>query len=127
MTGQTSGQFSAPDHAYPCYLTVRLSSATDPTTTIATSSRLDPTTVNLTFRSNPAGLKIAVTSDALNQATPYTQTFVVAHILTVSAPATQTLKSGTYTFQSWSDGGAATHSITAPTAAITYTATYRKR
>jgi hypothetical protein len=43
--------------------------------------------------------------------------------VTIGAPATQTLGGTTYTFDSWSDGGAGTHTITAGSAA-TYTATY---
>jgi hypothetical protein len=31
-----------------------------------------------------------------------------------------------YSFQSWSDGGAQTHNLTAPATATTYTATYRQ-
>ena len=41
--------------------------------------------------------------------------------LTVSAPA-----QGRYVFSSWSDGGAATHTIRTPPSARTYTATFRK-
>ena len=43
--------------------------------------------------------------------------------VSIGAPPTQTLGGTTYTFGSWSDGGAATHTITAASAA-TYTATY---
>jgi hypothetical protein len=42
----------------------------------------------------------------------------------LSAPATQTLNGQTYQFQSWSDGGAATHSTSTPASATTYTANY---
>jgi hypothetical protein len=42
----------------------------------------------------------------------------------ISAPSPQTLGGTTYTFASWSDGGAQSHDIVAPGAAATYTATY---
>ena len=42
----------------------------------------------------------------------------------MSAPTPQTLGGTSYSFGSWSDGGAQTHTITAPAAATTYTATY---
>ena len=42
----------------------------------------------------------------------------------VSAPGPQTLAGTTYAFSGWSDGGAATHQITAPATATTYRATY---
>ena len=37
----------------------------------------------------------------------------------------QTSGGTSYAFGSWSDGGAQTHTITAPSSAQTYTATYR--
>jgi hypothetical protein len=43
----------------------------------------------------------------------------------VSAPSPQTLGASSYTYQSWSDGGAQTHNLTAPATATTYTATYQ--
>ena len=42
----------------------------------------------------------------------------------IGAAATQTIGGFTYTFQSWSDGGAATHTISTPTVNTAYTATY---
>jgi hypothetical protein len=44
----------------------------------------------------------------------------------VSAPSPQTLAGSSYTFSSWSDGGAQTHNVVAPAAAATYTATYQR-
>jgi hypothetical protein len=45
---------------------------------------------------------------------------------TISAPTPQALNGKTYDFQSWSVGGAATHSITA-TGSATITANYKAR
>ena len=42
----------------------------------------------------------------------------------MSAPTPQTSGSTTYTYNAWSDGGAQTHTITAPATNTTYTATY---
>jgi hypothetical protein len=42
----------------------------------------------------------------------------------ISAPSPQALGGTSYSFASWSDGGPATHDITA-TVSTTYTATYR--
>ena len=44
---------------------------------------------------------------------------------TVSAITPQTKGKKTYTFSSWSDGGAQTHIITAPATNATYTARFR--
>ncbi len=51
-------------------------------------------------------------------------TAIIGSAHSVSAPTPQTLGGTTYTFSSWSDGGAATHNITALATATTYTATY---
>jgi len=45
---------------------------------------------------------------------------------TVSAITPQTKGKQTYSFVSWSDGGAQTHPITAPAAATTYTARFKR-
>jgi hypothetical protein len=59
--------------------------------------------------------------------TPYTITVIVKHQFSVTAPSPETVKRQTYYWQSWSDGGALTHVITAPAIATTYTVYYRKR
>jgi hypothetical protein len=128
FTGVASGSFTAPDHAYPCWLELQLTATDSGGLTSAASVRLDPKTVVLTFRTNPAGLKLtdlAVNSTA--QATPFSTTVVVGSNNSVSAPSPQTSNRSTYFFSSWSDGGAQSHIIVAPTSNTTYTATYRKR
>ena len=50
---------------------------------------------------------------------------IVGSSNTVSAVTPQTKGSKTYTFTSWSDGGAQTHNIVAPATATTYTARFR--
>ena len=128
FTGVAGGSFPAPDHAYPCWLEIQLTATDSGGLTSTASLRLDPKTVVLTFRTNPAGLKLtdlAVNSTA--QATPFSTTVVVGSNNSVSAPSPQTVNRSTYNFTSWSDGGAQSHTIVAPAANTTYTATYRKR
>jgi hypothetical protein len=43
---------------------------------------------------------------------------------TISAPTPQRIKGKTYSFASWSDGGAQTHDIIAPASAQTYNASF---
>ena len=50
---------------------------------------------------------------------------VVGFRRSIGAPATQTINGASYGFRSWSDGGAATHTISTPRTSTTYTATYR--
>ena len=79
--------------------------------------------MDLTFASSPSGLELAVGVGA-PAATPFTRTFIVNSAVSVAAQSPQTLSGTTYTFGSWSDGGAASHSIVAPATAATYTATF---
>ena len=123
FTGVSSGSFAAPDHAYPSYLEIQLvAQDSGGATSLPASVQLNPMTVDLTFASNPSGLQLTVGSTA--SATPFTRTVIVGSINSVSADTPQTLSGSTYSFSSWSDGGAQTHNITAPASVATLTATY---
>jgi hypothetical protein len=80
-----------------------------------------PSPVSITLASNPAGM--AVTVDGVAATTPATYSWTPGTTHTVAA-ASQTKSGTTYTFSSWSDGGAATHSLTTPSATATYTVTF---
>jgi glucose/arabinose dehydrogenase len=122
--GVSSGSFNAPDHDYPSYLELRLTATDSGGLTDTQSVRLDPKTVDLTLRSRPPGLSL--TLDAFTAPAPFTRTVILKSANTLSAPTSQTQNGTTYAFGSWSDGGAATHSVTA-TGSATYTATYAPR
>jgi len=127
MVGIATGVLVAPDHEYPSWLELQLTATDSGGLTATTSVRLDPQTVNLTFKTNPSGLRVIIGAGTAAQVTPFTKTFIVNSAVQVTAPSPQTLRSGTYLFQSWSDGGAAAHTIQAPSSATTYTAVYRKK
>src|SRR5581483_7184883 len=120
--GVASGNFAAPDHDYPSYLELDLTATDSQGVSSTTSVLLQPQTVTLTLATAPSGLQASI--DATSQATPYTVTAIVGSTHSLSAPTSQTQGGTTYTFSSWSDGGAAAHNITAPATATTYTATY---
>ncbi len=121
--GVASGAFVAPDHEYPAYLELRLTATDSGRLTSTKSVRLDPKTVVLNFQTNPTGLKLAVGS---TQATaPFSRTVIAGSTNSVSAISPQKLGKKTYTFVSWSDGGAQTRNIVAPASSTTYTATYK--
>ena len=126
FVGVDNGTFHAPDHEYPSHLELKLV-ATDRFGATSTSSvLLYPKTVDLTFSSAPdQGLQIFVANVA--GTTPFTRTVIVNGRSTATAVTPQTIGANTYTFQSWSDGGAASHEITAPTTAATYVATFSKQ
>ena len=70
----------------------------------------------------PAGLGLS--AGTTTGTGPYQATFLLGGSVTLSAPSPQTLGATVYAFSGWSDGGAATHAVTASGATATYTATF---
>jgi glucose/arabinose dehydrogenase/PKD repeat protein len=120
--GVASGSFAAPDHEYPSYLELRLTTTDSGGLTDTESVRLDPETVVLTFQSDPTGLQLTVGNSS--GTAPFSRTVIVGSNNSISATTPQTLGGSTYAFASWSDGGAQSHNIIAPTSPKSYTATY---
>jgi len=118
FTPATTGPYTLTDVAYRITLTV-----TDSNGRTSTTFRdLTPNTATITVQTNVAGL--TVTLDGQPYAPPILISSVVGFIRPLGAPLTQTIGGITYTFISWSDGGAATHDVATPASATTYTATY---
>jgi glucose/arabinose dehydrogenase len=124
FTGVASGSFTAPDHAYPCWLQVRLTARDSGGLTSTASVRLAPRTVVLTFTTNHADVNLMLAVNSTARAAPFSTTVVVGSNNSVSAPSPQTVSGSTYDFSSWSDGGAQSHTIVAPATNTTYTANY---
>jgi glucose/arabinose dehydrogenase len=120
--GVSSGSFVTPDHDYPSYLELRLTATDAGGRTSTVTRRLDPRTVNITLASSPAGRTLSL--NAASAVAPFTRTVIMGSNNSVSAPSPQVAGMRTYTFASWSDGGAQTHNIVA-NATGTRTATYR--
>ena len=121
--GVASGSFSALNHDYPSSLIIQLQARDSGGMTATTSVTLNPRTVSLTLQSNPSGLRLTE-SDTTAKA-PFTFTAIVNAQIGITAPA-QKFRGKTYTWVSWSDGGDQSHTITAPSTATTYTATYQR-
>ena len=83
---------------------------------------VQPRKVTLTLATAPAGLQVTV--DGQPQTTPLSVTAVVGIQRELGVVSPQTQGATTYTFASWSDGGAATHAISTPATNTTYTATF---
>jgi glucose/arabinose dehydrogenase len=81
-----------------------------------------PRTANLTLQTSPTGLQLTLDGQPL--ATPVTFPSVVGVQREIGAPSPQVAGSTTYTFGSWSDGGASSHSIATPSVPTTYMATF---
>ena len=102
---------------------MRLTATDSSGLTNTTSIRLDPRTVTLTLNTSPTGFALVVNGS--RAVTPFTKTVIQGSRNTLSAPSPQTKARKTYTFRSWSDGGAQTHNVTADSSA-TYTATFKQ-
>ena len=117
-----TGSFSAPDHEYPSHLELQLTATDSGGLTDTKSLLLEPRTVSLGFQSSPTGLQLV--SGGESKTTPFSRTVIVGSLNSVSAPTSQTLALTDYEFGSWSDGGAQTHTVTAPAAPANFIATY---
>jgi hypothetical protein len=121
-TGTDGETLNAPDHAYPSHLELVLRATDSLGATQTTNVTLDPRTVVLALHTVPAGLRLSI--GGASGTAPFSPTEIVNSQTSLSAPVAQQLNGKTYRFASWSDGGAATHNITAPATPRTYTATY---
>jgi glucose/arabinose dehydrogenase len=83
-----------------------------------------PRKANVTLATAPAGLQLKL--DGTPVSAPVTFTGVAGIVRSLGATSPQTVSGTTWVFASWSDGGAATHTISTPLANTTYTATFAK-
>ncbi len=129
--GPTAGNnitFSAPAPedlaaAANSYLEIQLT-ATDGTGLSRTiSQNLLPNKVDLTFATDPTGLALKVNGTSISA--PRTVTSWEAWRLQVEAPNQTDATGQAMEWVSWSDGGAAAHTITTPATPATYTASFR--
>jgi glucose/arabinose dehydrogenase len=125
-TGSKSGSFRIPTRGetftqevwYRIHLTVRDSGGK--THSVYTDIR--PQTVRLTLATSPAGLKLKL--DEQPTGTTISFDAVVGMTRTLEAISPQASGGATFSFLSWSDGGAVQHEITTPATNTTFTATY---
>ena len=125
VTGVKSGTFTIPTagHDFSGLTRYRVMlTVTDSTGLQTTRSVLVwPQKVNLTFDTAPTGTALYL--DGLAYATPFVHDTLIGFNHTVEA-RNATSGNTTYTFASWSDGGAAQHTIVVPAADHTYIATF---
>jgi glucose/arabinose dehydrogenase/PKD repeat protein len=121
LDGASTGAFTMPDHQYPAAVEVHLSATWAGETTTVTR-RVEYRTADVTLAADTPG----VTFDLADQEgpSPLVRTLPQGATVAVSAPATVTNSLGTFSFASWSDGGAATHTIVVGAADTTLTAHY---
>ena len=122
--GTAQGSFAAPDHEYPSYLEVRLTARDSGGQTDVKSVRIDPQTTTFQFTADPSGVGLQLVLGSTAGTAPFTRTVIVGSTNSMSAPSPQTIGGTTYTWASWSDGGAQTHNVVAGSSPSTYTATF---
>ncbi len=125
LTGVTGGSWVIPTVGetsdniwYRVYLTVMDSSGQS----VTTYRDVIPRKVDMTFASSLPGVTLTLDGASINS--PSVIKGVIGIERTIGAPSTVTIAGTNYTFTGWSDGGAATHTISTPTANTTYTANY---
>jgi glucose/arabinose dehydrogenase/PKD repeat protein len=124
-SGVTSGTFTIPtsghdfsgDTRYRITLTVTDSDGLQASAQVT----IFPQKVDLSFDTLPSGLTLHL--DGIARATPFVHDALIGFQHTIEARDSSTATT-LYTFQSWSDGGAALHTITVPASDQGYMATY---
>ena len=124
-SGSTSGSFAVPvsGHTdanvwYRIHLTVRDSGGLE----ASTFRDVHPRTARVTLAASAPGLRLELDDQPFTA--PSTHSGVVGIQRMIAAPSPQVVDGRVYIFTGWSDGGAATHTITTPASDATYTANY---
>ncbi len=107
--GLTEGDFLAPEHDFPSYIEITLRVADYRGLTASKTLRIDPRTVDLAISSSPPGIQL--TAGLLQGPSPLSLTAIEGSNVLLSAPATAQIGGRTYGWESWSDGGARSHSV----------------
>lgn len=129
LTG-TSGSFTIPttgETATNVYYEIKLTVTDSGGLSTTVSRNVNPQVVTLTLKTSPATTPtaLALAVDDVPCTAPCTFSSVVGMTRKITATSPQTVNARTYKFQKWSDNKAAAHTITAPTTATTYTASYQ--
>lgn len=119
--GTEAGEFAAPDHDYPSYITLFLTATDERGLSAEASVKIPARPVSLGLRSEPPGVALVAGTKTLT--TPAELQAIEGSPTTVAAPETAVVNGVSYSFQGWSDGGARVHTVPA-TASATYTAIY---
>ena len=125
-TGATSGTFNIPqlgETATNVWFRIHLT-VTDSAGLLRHVYRdIHPRITRVTLGTNPSGLTVTLDGGQPETA-PYSFDSVAGMIRTIGTASPQTSNGTTWVFTSWSDGGAANHTITVPASAATLTATF---
>jgi len=121
FAGLRKGSFLAPEHDLPSYIEITLNAVDGRGLSGSETIRIDPRTVDLELRSDPAG--VPLTAGLVAGPSPFSMPAIEGSNVVLAAPATAQLNDRTYTWEGWSDGGARVHTVLADESAA-YTALY---
>ena len=105
-------------------LSLTASNGISPDATQDFTLNIVPPTVQITVGTDPSGLSFTVDGTTYNSSQTFTWNVGSSHTLETSSPQAGT-PGMQYAFDNWSDDGALSHSVTAPSADSTYTATFK--
>jgi hypothetical protein len=125
FTIPASGE-SATDVLYRLHLTATDSGGAADFSELSSTTHVDivPNLSALTLAASPAGYGLVLELDNEPATAPATWQSVVGFPRTIGAPTPQTAGGRDFTFDSWSDGGAAEHQITTPGTPTTWVASF---
>ncbi|MGH9661289.1 MAG: immunoglobulin domain-containing protein, partial [Bryobacteraceae bacterium] len=127
LNGATSGSFNTniyPETATDVFYRITLTVTDSGGLTHISTRDVNPRLVTVTLSTNPQGL--VVTLDGQSRTAPHTFQTLNNLPRTIGAPSPQFGNNKQYTWTSWSDGGAQTHTI-APTVNTTVSAKFRQK
>ncbi|HEX6852458.1 MAG TPA: PQQ-dependent sugar dehydrogenase [Candidatus Polarisedimenticolaceae bacterium] len=135
VTGATSGSFEIPTSGEDAddvffRILLRVTDSGAPLGSpgaLSHESRVDlhPNLTTLTAETVPAGAGLDLGIDQRFQPAPFVKSSVVNFPRTLTAPSLQSAAGASWEFESWSDGGAAEHTVPAPAEPTAYVASYR--
>lgn len=106
-----SGTLIAPDHEAPSRIELSLTATDSRGLAVTRTLDLYPHEVELTIDSDPRGLSLS--AGDVTKVTPFVLPAIEGSRLTVAAPHVAEAEGTSYTWSSWSDGGARVHAIVA--------------
>ena len=125
IAGVTGGTFTIPTtgHDFSGFTRFRVMLTVTDSDGLSTSTEviIYPDKVNLNFDSTPSGLTLYL--DGIAKTTPFVYDTVIGFNHTIEAHD-QSTGGTSYTFASWSDGGASTHTIAVPPGGASLNATF---
>lgn len=109
VENEQGGVFIAPDHEYPSWLEIELTVEDSGGLMDTKSVEVHPQTVKLKLEASPPSVPLIANDQSV--ASGSSVTLIKGSTGTVIAPTSQLVAGTEYVFQSWSDGGAAAHSV----------------